>query len=91
MIKLQLINADIIDDTDTVTSRLFRKSFNVHVLSENGICFLSPHIEEFWKMAIPIIWCCMQLQWPNSTLRYTIFNIHWHRCLLFTVISIFTL
>ena len=28
MIKLQLINADIIDDTDTVTSRLFRKSFN---------------------------------------------------------------
>ena len=28
MIKLQLINADIIDDTDTVTSRLFRKCFN---------------------------------------------------------------
>ena len=28
MIKLQLINADIIEDTDTVTSRLFRKSFN---------------------------------------------------------------
>ena len=27
MIKLQLINADI-DDTDTVSSRLFRKSFN---------------------------------------------------------------
>ena len=28
MIKLQLINADIVDDTDTVTSRLFRKCFN---------------------------------------------------------------
>ena len=28
MIKLQLINADIIEDTDTVTSQLFRKSFN---------------------------------------------------------------
>ena len=28
MIKLQLINADIIDDNNTVTSRLFRKSFN---------------------------------------------------------------
>ena len=28
MIKLPLINADIIDDTDTVASRLFRKSFN---------------------------------------------------------------
>ena len=23
--------------------------------SENGLCLLSPHIEEFWKMAIPII------------------------------------
>jgi hypothetical protein len=32
MIKLQLINADIIEDTDTVTSRLCRKSFNaLHV------------------------------------------------------------
>jgi hypothetical protein len=30
-------------------------------------CFL--HIEEFWKMAIPIIWCYMHLQSPNSTLR----------------------
>jgi hypothetical protein len=28
MIKLQLINAYLIDDTDTVTSRVFRKSFN---------------------------------------------------------------
>ena len=37
---------------------------------------LSPHIAEFWKMVIPIIWCYRQLQSPNSTLRYTIFNIH---------------
>ena len=28
MIKLQLINADIVYDTAIVTSRLFRKSFN---------------------------------------------------------------
>ena len=33
MITLQLINADIIDDTDTVTSRLFRK---LHVAPNNG-------------------------------------------------------
>jgi hypothetical protein len=33
---------------------------------------LPPHIEEFWKKAIPIIWCYRQLQSPNSTLRYTI-------------------
>ena len=39
-----------------------------------AFCLL--HIEEFWKMAIPIIWCYRQLQSPNSTLRYTIFNIH---------------
>ena len=32
----------IIDDTDIVTSRLFQES-------ENGLCLLSPHIEEFWK------------------------------------------
>jgi hypothetical protein len=25
-------------------------------------------------MAIPIIWCYMQLPWPNSTLRYIIFS-----------------
>ena len=38
--------------------------------------FFLLHIEEFWKMAIPIIWCYRQLQSPNSTLRYTIFSIH---------------
>ena len=40
------------------------------------LCLLSHHIEEFWKMVIPIIGCYMQLQWPNSTLRYSIFSIH---------------
>ena len=29
---------------------------------------------------------CRQLQSPNYTLRYTIFNIHYQKCLLFTVI-----
>ena len=38
-----------------------------------AFCLL--HIEEFWKMAIPIIWCYRQLQPPNSTLRCTIFSI----------------
>jgi hypothetical protein len=38
--------------------------------------FFLLHIEEFLKMAIPIIWCYRQLQSPNSTLWYTIINIH---------------
>jgi hypothetical protein len=31
-----------------------------------AFCLL--HIEEFWKLAIPIIWCYRQLQSPNSSL-----------------------
>jgi hypothetical protein len=41
--------------------------------------WIMPFVSSHWrvlKKGDPIIWCYMQLQWPNSTLRYTIFNIH---------------
>jgi hypothetical protein len=37
--------------------------------SEMDYAFRLLHIEEFWKMAISIIWRYRQLQLPNSTLR----------------------
>ena len=45
MIKLQLINADIIDDTDTVTLRIFRKSFN---------CRYNPRMKSYEKWRSPL-------------------------------------
>jgi hypothetical protein len=58
--------------------RLYDVTGRINPRMDYAFCLL--HIEEFWKMAIPIIWCYMymQLQSPNSTLRYTIFNIHVH-------------
>jgi hypothetical protein len=38
--------------------------------SRMNYAFCLLHMEEFWKMAIPIIWCYRQLQSPNSTLRW---------------------
>jgi hypothetical protein len=51
MIKLQLINADIIDDTDTVTSRLFRKSFNCRYnpRMDYAFCLLTLKSSEKWR------------------------------------------
>jgi hypothetical protein len=50
MIKLELINADIIDDTDTVTSRLFRKSFNCRYnpRMDYAFCLLTLKSSEKW-------------------------------------------
>jgi hypothetical protein len=42
--------------------------------SENGLCLLSPPHWRVLKNGDPHFWCYMQLQWPNSTLRYTIFS-----------------
>jgi hypothetical protein len=64
---------------------IFTKSLWLHVKhfialtkreSVRRIFFLQLSIWQDRKMVIPIIWCYMQLQWPNSTLPYTIFNIH---------------
>ena len=54
MIKLQLINADIIDDTDTVTSRLFRKSFNCRYNPRMGyaFCLLTLKSSEKWRSSL---------------------------------------
>ena len=51
MIKLQLINADIIEDTDTVMSRLFRKSFNCRYIPRMGyaFCLLTLKSSEKWR------------------------------------------
>ena len=50
MIKLQLINADIIYDTAIVTSQEYIIRRWIRPFS--SFCLL--HIEEFWKMAIPL-------------------------------------
>ena len=51
MIRLQLINADIIDDTDTVTSRLFRKSFNCRYdpRMDYAFCLLTLKSSDKWQ------------------------------------------
>ena len=51
MIKLQLINADIIDDTDTVTSWLSRKSFNCRYnpRMDYAFCLLTLKSSEKWR------------------------------------------
>jgi hypothetical protein len=58
--------------------RVKTELFNLRTYPRMDYAFCLLHIEKFWKLAIPIIWCYMymQLQSPNSTLRYTIFNIH---------------
>ena len=87
MIKLQLINAkdiyryvlvnaDIIYDTPIVKSRLFRKSFNCRHNPRMDYAFYLLTLKSSEKKVIPIIWCYRQIQSPNSTLWYTIFNIH---------------
>jgi hypothetical protein len=43
MIKLQLINADIIDDTDTITSRLFERALIAGIIREWIMPFVSSH------------------------------------------------
>jgi hypothetical protein len=50
MIKLQLINADIIYDTAIVTSRLFRKSFNCrnNPRMDYAFCLLTLKSSEKW-------------------------------------------
>jgi hypothetical protein len=72
MIKLQLINADIIYDTAIVTSLLFRKSFycRYNPRMDYAFCLLTLKSSENWWSRY-IIWCCKQLQSPNSTLLYT--------------------
>ena len=72
MIKLQLINADIIYDTAIVTSLLFRKSFNCRYnpRMDYAFCLLTLKSSEKWRSPY-IIWCYRQLQSPNSTLLYT--------------------
>jgi hypothetical protein len=54
--------------------RLYDVTGRINPRMDYAFCLL--HIEEFWKMAITIMWCNRQLQSPNSTLRYTIFNIY---------------
>ena len=51
MIKLQLINADIIDNTDTIMSRLFRKSFNCryNLSMDYAFCLLTLKSSEKWR------------------------------------------
>jgi hypothetical protein len=51
MIKLQQINADIIDDTDTVASQLFRKSFNCRYNPRMDYAFrlLTLKSSEIWR------------------------------------------
>ena len=51
MIKLQLINADIIYDTAIVTSWLFRKSFNCRYNSRMGyvFCLFTLKSSEKWR------------------------------------------
>jgi hypothetical protein len=44
-----------------VTTQNTGKYDSIGDKKEKGLCLLSPHIEEFRKMAIPIIWCYMQL------------------------------
>ena len=51
--------------------RLYDVTGSINLIMDYAFCLL--HIEEFWKMAVPIIWCYRQLQSSNSTLRYTIF------------------
>ena len=72
------------DEIATDAEQLYRlcdvttlsEELQAHVLFENWLCFYSPHIEKFYKMAISITWCCMQLRSPMSTLRYTSFSFH---------------
>ena len=51
MIKLQLINVDIIHDTAIVTSRLFRKSFNCRYNPRMDYvpCLLTLQSSEKWR------------------------------------------
>ena len=51
MVKLQLINADIIDDTDIVMSWLFRKSFNCryNLRIDYAFCLLTLESSEQWR------------------------------------------
>jgi hypothetical protein len=64
MIKLQLINADIIYDTAIVTSLLFRKILNCkyNPRMDYAFCLLTLKSSEKWQSY-------MQLQSPNSTLQ----------------------
>ena len=54
MIKLQLINADIIYDTVFVTSRLFRKSFNCRYNSRMDYAFCLLTLKSSEKLRSPL-------------------------------------
>ena len=56
MIKLQLINAYLIDDIDTVTSRVFRKSFNCRYnpRMDYAFCLLALKSSEKWRSPFPL-------------------------------------
>ena len=73
MIKLQLINANIIYDTAIVTSRLFWKSFNCRYnpRMDYAFCLLTLKSSEKWRS--PLDGATGNF---NHHLRYTIFNIH---------------
>ena len=78
MIKLQLINADIIDDNDTVTSRLFRESFNCRYnpRMDYAFCLLTLKSSEKWRSPLFGATCNFNDQiLPYAKLRYTIFSI----------------
>ena len=55
MIKLQLINADILYDTASVTSLLFRKSFNCSYNPKMDYAFCLPTLKSSEKWWSPLI------------------------------------
>ena len=55
MIKLQLINADIIDDIDTVASQLFRKSFNCRYNPRMDYAFCLLTLKSSGKWRSPLL------------------------------------
>ena len=84
MVKLQLINADIIDDTDIVTSRLFRKSFNCRYnpRMDYAFCLLTLESSEQWRSPF-----CATCNFNDQILPYGILFLTFinTNCLLFTV------
>ena len=54
--------------------------------SEMGYAFCLLHIEEFWKMAIPLFGATGNFNHQILPYGILFFNMHQHKCLLFTVI-----
>jgi hypothetical protein len=75
MIKLQLINADIIDDTDTVMSRLFRKSFNCRYNPRMEYVFCLPTLKSSEKWWSPLFGATCNFNWsPYSKEKFSYFR-----------------